>query len=120
MRLGWSAAMENHGLLSHFSFGVFFMYQIRDPDVKLVKWDRKDLHPVLYASPNVNIWINGMKSEREGCDIAAALFTGDVISASKKGLGLLEFSCEFFQVQGADRKSEPVEFVEPKGSIISI
>lgn len=57
---------------------------------------------------------------KKKCDIAAALFTGNVISASKKGLRLLEFSCEFFQVQGADERSEPVEFVEPKESIISI
>ena len=45
MRLGWNDTSENHGLLSSASFGVLFMYKIRDPDVELVKWEQKDLHP---------------------------------------------------------------------------
>lgn len=60
--------------------------------------------------------MDGLGSKRESCEIAALLFTGDVITASKKGKRLLEFFCKFFGVEGAGGRCKPVEFVKPRGS----
>ena len=78
--------------------------------LRLLDSEIEKLYPVLWVSPGVNIWINGVWAGAKDCITVAQLFSGDVILLSKEGSRDLEYVCHFFRGRGAQRRRTPVKF----------